>query len=239
MRISQKKKTLLEAFGNRFTTLEHDGGYLLLDKEAPAHLTQQSYGKYIGKVYLSTDADYYVYHDVRYKTIEDLLKAINEYNATLPFDIEIYNPSFIPSFRIEAGVHEYLKSLGFMHEWGQDAYTLKDLYGTIISQIIFEVDRDTCEGKVTRLINSNRWQDAEFKDLDSAVAAVNSLVSVHLSCLQIQTMNSLKALTSSRTAKILDHKLINNGMVEYVTNAKEEAIAYLEQELQRLKESNG
>ena len=236
MRIKQKQKALLDALGNRFTTIEYDGGYLLLDKEQKATLTQQSYGKYIAKIYLSSDGDYYVYQDVRYKDKDTLLTAIEEYNATLPFSVEIYNPSFIPSYRIEAGLSQYLRSLGFVHDWGTEGYTLKDAYGISVCNIVVDVDRDSTNGKVTKVISSSQWQDAEFTDLTTAVAAVNSLISLSFSCLQAQTMNVLKNMTSSRVTKILDHKLVNNGMEEYITNAKDEAIAYLEQELKRLKE---
>lgn len=236
MTITQKKKTLLATLGDRFTTIEHDGGYLLFDKEQEAHLTQQSYGKYIGQIYLSSNGDSYVYREVRYKTVAYLLKAIADYNATLPFDIEIYNPSYIPSYRIEAGLNQYLKSLGFTSDFGSDNYVLKDLYGKEVCTIQFEVDRESTNGHVIRFSGDSKWQESEFTDLDSAVASVNSLVATYLICIHAQITNALSALTSSRATKILDHTIANNGLSEYITDAKEKAIVYLEQELKRLKE---
>lgn len=232
----KQKKGMLNALGDRFTTIEHDGGYLLLDKEQEAHLTQQSYGKYIGKIYLASSGNYYVYRDIHYRNVDNLLKAIEEYNATLPFDIEIYNPSYLPSYKIEAGLHQYLKSIGFTNVSERDTYELKDLYGHSICTLYFSVDSDTAEGKVTRSCGGHKWQDSEFTDLDSAVAAVNSLVATYLACVQAQVMNALNLLMSSRATKILDHTIANNGFDEYITNAKEKAITYLEQELKRLKE---
>ena len=236
MTTTQKRKVLFNALGDRFTTIEHDGGYLLFDKEQEAHLTQQSYGKYIGKIYLASSGDYYVYREIHYHNVDDLLKAIEEYNATLPFDIEIYNPIFKPSYKIEAALSQYLRSLGFVSpKYRDEAYQLKDLYGRDICCILYEVE-DDCSGKVTRYVNNAQWQECEFTDLDSAVAAVNSLVATYLSCVQAQVMNALNRLMSSRAAIILDHTIADNGLSEYVTDAKGKAIVYLEQELKRLKE---
>jgi len=234
-----KKRALLNAFGkkygNRFTILENDGGYVLYDKEQDAKLTSQSYGKYIGKIYLASSGDYYVYREIHYHNVDDLLKAIEEYNATLPFDVEIYNPIFKPSYKIEAALSQYLRSLGFVSptHYGE-AYQLKDLYGRDICCILYEVE-DDCSGKVTRFVNNSQWQECEFTDLDSAVAAVNSLVATYLACVQAQVMNVLNLLMSSRATEILDHTIANNGLSEYITDAKEKAIVYLEQELKRLK----
>ena len=49
-----RAKQLLDAFGKRYTTIEHDGGWCLYDSERPA---RRSNSKYIGKFYLSTNKD--------------------------------------------------------------------------------------------------------------------------------------------------------------------------------------
>ena len=110
-----KDKILLDALGERYVVLEHDGGYCLYDKQRPA---KRSNAKYIGKFYISSDKKQYAFNDKYYKDVESLVKAMDDYNATLPFDADIYCPIFKNSYRIEIALHDYLESLGFTTDRG-------------------------------------------------------------------------------------------------------------------------
>ena len=84
------KNNLLNAFGERYHTIECNGGYVLYDKERES---KRSNEYYLGWFYLASDGKSYVFNDDYYNNVDDLVNAMDEYNKTLPFDQDIYNPS--------------------------------------------------------------------------------------------------------------------------------------------------
>lgn len=234
-RISKKKKALLDAFGDRYIHLEHDNGYLLYDKESSG---KRSNNKYLGWIKISDKQDAYVFNDKDYGTLDDLLEAIEAYNATLPFDPDIYNPLYRKNYMIECALHDYLKEIGFVIEYsGNDTvYVLKDPYGQDICTIIYDVKENTTEGLVRRIINGSRWMEISFDDLDSAVAAINTHVAAYCSITNTVVMKTLGKLTDSRSAKILNKKFDIQTLTIYTEDATQQTIDFLESELKRLKE---
>lgn len=238
-RPEQKRKQMLEAFGERYHLIEHDGGWLLYDKEG--HSTRAN-ALYIGNFYISTDNTRYSFRGDYYNTVDKLIQAMGNYNKTLPFDAEIYNPSYRKHCMIEMALHDYLKALGFKMSWGGydgTIYYIEDSYGQRICTIRVEVKEDTTTGIVTRFIpNSNKWTDAPFTDLDSAIGAVNSILSMYCLSINSITMNVLNALTESRASQVLDVTFDVKKLSAYNEDAKQNTIEHLEKELKRLKGEN-
>lgn len=235
-RPEQKRKQMLEAFGERYQLIEHDGGWLLYDKEG--HSTRAN-ALYLGIFYVSTDNTRYSFRGEYYNTVDKLIQAMEAYNKTLPFDAEIYNPSYRKHCMVEMALHDYLKGLGFKMSWGGyegTTYYIEDAYGQRICTIQVDVKEDTTEGRISRLIpNSNKWTDALFTDLDSAIGAVNSILSMYCLSINAITMNVLNALTESRATQVLDVTFDVKKMSAYKEDAKQKTIELLERELKRLK----
>ena len=143
---------MLEAFGERYQLIEHDGGWLLYDKEG--HSTRAN-ALYIGLFYISTDNTRYSFRGDYYYTVDELIQAMEDYNKTLPFDAEIYNPSYRKHYRVKMALHDYLEGLGFkMSCGGYDGtiYYIEDAYKQRICTIHVEVKEDTTAGRISRLI---------------------------------------------------------------------------------------
>lgn len=236
-RPTQKRKQMLEAFGERYLLLEHDGGWLIYDKEG--HSTRAN-ALYLGIFYISTDNTRYSFRGDYYNTVAELIKAIEAYDKTLPFDAEIYNPSYRKHCMVEMAVHDYLESLGFKMSWKRDAtYYIEDAYGQRICTIQVEVKEDTTTGRITRLIpNSDKWTDALFTDLDSAIGAVNSILAMYCLSINAITMDVLNTLTNARASQVLDVTFDIKKLSAYKEDAKQKTIEHLEKELKRLKGEN-
>lgn len=235
-RPTQKRKQMLGAFGERYLILEHDGGWLIYDKEG---YSKRANALYIGQFYLSTDGTRYSFRGDYYNTVEELIKATEAYNKTLPFDAEIYNPSYRKHCMVEMALHDYLKGFGFKMSWGGNegtTYYIEDAYEQRICTIQVDVKEDTTTGRISRLIpNSNKWTDALFTDLDSAIGAVNSILSMYCLSINAITMNVLNALTNSRASQVLDVTFDVKKLSAYKEDAKQKTIEHLEKELKRLK----
>ena len=234
-----KTKELLSAFGDRYATFENNGGYCLYDKEKPCKRANFSF---LGKFYISTDKTSYVFNDTNYKNVESLISAMDEYNKTLPFSAEIYDPIYKKNYQIECALHDYLTSLGFEMSWKHltPFYTFKDVYGEIVLSLSFEVKEDTTEGKLTRYISngdkySETWIDAPFHDMDSAIGACNTMISTYCALLNSKMMNVLNSLTKSRSAILLKKTFDVATLTEYTEDNQKKVIQYLEEELKRLK----
>lgn len=227
-----KKNDLLKRFGERYIAREHDGGYLLYDKEVKARRANHQYK---GKFYLSSSGDSYVFEDEYYNTPEELIRAMEEWAASLPFDAEIYSPAFKKSYLIECALHDYLTSLGFKYDDGS-TYVLSDAQEKELCTITFKVeDNKTC-GVVTRYIGARSWQDAKFTDLDSAIGACNTILSTYCLLVNGKVMNMMSKMTHSRISSFFNHTFSMKTLSTYTEDARQKAIELMEAELKRLKE---
>lgn len=224
---------MLEAFGDRYLIFKHDGGWIVYDKERHS---KRADILYLGIFYISTNNKYSFRGDY-YNTVDELIKAMEEYNKTLPFDAEIYNPSYRKHCMIEMAVHDYLENLGFKMSWKRDvAYYIEDAYGQSVCTIQVEVKEDTTTGRISRTIpNSDKWTEAPFTDLDSAIGAVNSILAIYCLSINATTMNVLNGLTNARASHILDKTFDMKKMSVFTEDAKQKTIERLEAELKRLK----
>lgn len=235
-RTSNSKKGLISAFGDRYLLLEHDGGYLLSDKERKSKRSKYCY---LGKFYISTNGNKYSFMDNYYEDKDSLITAMDEYNKTLPFDADNFNPINRKNYVIECCVQDYLSDLGFKHKWNSysgDDYVLEDLYGQKICTINVDVTEDTTKGRIRRFIpNTERWTESEFEDLDGAIGAVNSILSMYCLSIQARTANLLNHMTNARSSNILDNTFDISSLEVYSEDTRKKTIEYLEKELERLK----
>ena len=233
-----KDKILLDALGERYEVFEHDGGYCLYDKERPA---KRSNYKYIGKFYVSSNKKQYAFGDKYYDDVESLVKAMDEYNSTLPFDIDIYNPLFKNSYRIEIALSDYLQSLGFARECGRESrYVLNDCYGQCICDLSVLVEENTTRGVITRnIITPDKDKmlraDSLFADLDSAVASVNTILATYVASVDAAAMNVLNKIINSRSAILLDTTFNVRTLSTFTEDGRQRMIEALEKELEQLK----
>ena len=237
-----KDKVLLDALGERYEVLELDGGYCLYDKERPAKRTKY---KYIGKFYISSDKRQYAFNDKYYKDVESLVKAMDDYNATLPFDADIYCPIFKNSYRIEIALHDYLESLGFAMDRGMSGrystrYIKNDCFGQCFCDLNVWVKDETTEGVITRNIltpdeNKVFTTDSPFNDLDSAIASVNTILATYVASINAAAMNILNKITHSRSALLLDTTFDVRNMTKFTEDGRKKMIEVLEKELEQLK----
>lgn len=237
-----KDKILLDALGERYEVLEHDGGYCLYDKQRPA---KRSNAKYIGRFYISSDKKQYAFNDEYYKDVESLVAAMDAYNATLPFDADIYCPIFKNSYRIEIALYDYLDSLGFTKDrWtgGRHGtrYIKNDCYGQCICDLTVWVEYGTTKGVITRNIltpdkSKEFTTDSPFDGLDSAIASVNTILATYVASIDAAAMNILNKITHSRSALLLDTTFDVRNLSKFVKDGRVKMIEVLEKELEQLK----
>lgn len=237
-----KDKILLDALGERYEVLEHDGGYCLYDKQRPA---KRSNAKYIGKFYISSDKKQYAFNEKYYKDVESMVKAMDDYNATLPFDADIYCPIFKNSYRIEIALYDYLESLGFTTERGVGGrygtrYIKNDCFGQCICDLNVWVKDETTEGVITRNIltpdeNKVLTTDSPFNDLDSAIASINTILAAYVASINAAAMNILNKITHSHSALLLDTTFDVRNLSRFVEDGRVKMIEVLEKELEQLK----
>jgi len=232
--MAKKKNSIIKTFTERYTCHEHDGGYLLYDKEGES---QRATALFKGKFYVSTDGKQFSFNDNYYKTVEELVTAMDEWAKTLPFNVEIYNPIFRSNYKIECAIHDYLKSLGFDMSWkhNTDAYILKDNYGKDICTFIVEVEEDTTKGNIRHYVATDRWVETPFNDLDSAIGACNMMLVSYCGVMNAQLTKLLSSLTSSRVGIMMDNTFNMRKLTLTTEDAKQKTIKWLEEELERLK----
>lgn len=241
MTTKQKQQVLLDAFGDNFVIIANNGGYCLYDK---TRYCKRANAQYIGKFYLSNAIDKYIFQDRPYESVESLVGAMDKYNTTLPFSPEVYDPTYRPNHQIEMAVYDYITSLGFkrIQPKGsiQEMYELNEAFGQKVITIELITNKDTSEGIIRRWVYNNQESaqmiDAPFKDLESAIGALNSLLAAYCSMLQVQMLNMFKNMTTARCSIMLDSSFDMKRADMQTKDARQETIEFLEQELKRLKE---
>lgn len=228
---TSKSKELINKFPERYHLIVNGDGYCLYDKEA--HSPRSRY-KYLGFITLDTNKGEFVFNDSSYKDIESLINAINEYNSTLPFDPDIYNPSFKESYRIQMATHDYLCSLGFKSD-DSDAYTLKDGFGQPVVSVFVKVNHDSKSGYVIRTLGNSAEVECPFKDLDSAIAAINSVVGTYIISLQSTITVAINKLTGSRQ-RTIEIGFVPHSLDVYAKDITNKTIELLQSELEKLKQ---
>ena len=225
-----KKKDLLKQFSERYTIMERDGGYLLYDKEGKARRANQLFK---GRFYLSSEGKRFVFQDEYYNTPDELIQAMEDWAATLPFSVELYNPAFKKSYMIECAVHDYLETLGFVRN--ERTCTLSDASGKELCTIECKVEDGKSCGSITRSVSEISWQEAKFTDLDSAIGACNILLSTYFLMVNSLVTGMMSKMTHHRASLFLTKTFDINTFSVHAEDAKQKAIQQLEEELKRLK----
>ena len=235
-----KKNELLNRLGERYYLIEHNGGYLLYDKEVCGRRANYQYK---GKFYLSNSGKNYVFEEEHYATPEELVQAMEKWEEALPFDAEIYNPEYKKSYMIECALYDYLTSLGFTNDntynYG-DHYVLRDVFDREICNITVEVEDGKSCGRLVRMCSSSgstyKTQEAKFTDLDSAIGACNTLLATYFMLLNASSILMLSRLTKARASEFYDKTTDLKSFSIYTEDGRLKAIEQLEAELKRLKE---
>lgn len=238
--IKAKKNALIKAFDDSFWVIQHDGGYCLYDKK---RYCKRANAQYLGKFYINNDGTKYVFRDEYYTDKGGLIKAMDKYNAKLPFSAEIYDPTYRKNYQIEMAVYDYLLSLGFKRIGQKGVYNnmfeLCDAYNQKICTIELITNEDTYTGVVRRLVYQAAYDyriiEVPFKDMDSAIGACNSLLASYTSILNLQMLNIFKNMTDARASIMLDETFDMKKFSVDTKDARQMAIDYLESELKRLK----
>jgi hypothetical protein len=232
------KKKLIKNFGSLFDLIEYEkNSYCLYDKSKKG---QHTVHPYIGTFSLSGDNKKYVFNTKEYKDIPSLLKAMEEYNSTLPFNPEIYNPMYTKNCFVEQALREYLTNAGFVYGGGSaanGAYILKDVYGQTICTLYLKIEMDTTEGVIMRTCSENRWVESVFSSLEEGISACNSIIASYCVAINSIVVSVLDKLTVARANKMEEVSFNLRNFQVYKEDAKKKAIEYLEEELNRLKSS--
>ena len=233
LKLYKMNKKLYKIFGEKYNLIDHEGVYILYDKERQGKRSTQLY---LGYFKLSED-NKFSFNEKCYSTVDELVEAMNVYNETLPFEAEIYNPMFVKHYKIECALHDYLESLGFKHAFGGNStYYLEDYYEQKICTLAVNVTQDTTEGYISRLIpGSDKWTESSFTDLDSAIGAVNTILAMYCISINSITVNVLDKLTNSRVSEVFDVSFDVKSLTTYTEDTKQKTIEKLEKESKRLK----
>ena len=169
------RKLIKTIDATKYIVLKYTNSYLLYLKDSGTYLPH----KYIANFSINKGGNKFVFNDKKYTDFDLMVSDIEDYNKTLPFNCEFYNPSFRTNYFIELCLNEYLTNIGFTRE--MNSYKLKDIDGKTLCIITFEVKDDTYNGSISRVIpDSSSWMCADFKGIDDAISVVNSLVSYAL-----------------------------------------------------------
>ena len=234
-KVKKGKKNLLSAFGDRYRVNEYNGSYILYDKEGHARRETMLF---VGQFYLTDKKDGYIFNDKVYDTTEELIDAMKAWGETLPFDVELYNPSYKPSYRIECAIQDYFKSMGFETEynWRNTTFILRDAYGKDICSFVFNIDEDTAKGDIVLYITDGSWVQSEFTDLESAVGAVNTMIAPYCVLLQSKFTQVFSKLTKARINSLSTVQFDWSKLQSSKTNSIDSTIEMLENEIKLLKE---
>ena len=208
--------------------------YVLYKMEPSLHANTT----YLGTFEIHKNRRDLIFNKGLYNIFDSMVADMEDYNKTLPFDSAIYDPMYRVNARIEMALSDYLKELGLDFDWEKDLFVFRDIHGTVIFGLRFDVKEDTTNGKVQRFNpQTDNWSEATFTDLETAVAACNSLISIYAGTLNAQTAKLLSGLTESRVKEVLDKSIDYNNFQIITEDAREKAIAFMEAELKRLKQS--
>ena len=234
-------KTALEKIREdkkKFTCFEHkDGIYSLFENTPSLHQNVT----YLGEFTIHSNKKDFVYNGERYVSLWSMADAMKEDLEKLPHDPAVYDPNLRLSWRITLAISDYLQSIGLQPiENTNDEYAFLDPSGCIIFTVSFEVKEDDSGKGVVRRFSSNNatYGRAEFEDLDSAIAACNSLIASFTAGIVALGNETLSKMTEARANKFFEYTIKENNLSNIsilVTDLKKKTIEMLERELKLLK----
>lgn len=232
------KHPLIKAFDeNRYWVISWDGGFCLYDKETPCNRANAAF---MGKFYINNNGDKYVFNENYYKTVPELIDAMELWLKAQPFDRTVYDPTYRIHIRLYYAIYDYLIGLGFKKAKqigyrNEDIFVFNDCYGNELYKIYIKIEDDSTKGEVTRYMQNSTWEDCSFDDYDSAFAAINSMLVTFFMTLGGAISNMFDKMTSNRANNVIVHHFDVKTMTEYTANTKKATIEMLEKELEELK----
>lgn len=231
---------MLSALETRYSTIKWKNGYNLYDDNRKAKY--QNGGAFVA--HIEIDNGKYLYQGQKYNNVEDLTNAIESYIATLPFNPELYDPIYKKSYFMMLCCKDYLYQLGFtkVKDYSVDieTYEYKNplLNNTLFKlQIAFDGNGQTT-GKVYQNINDFKWIEISFKDLESAIGAINSMITQNVFITASESVRVLSTINNMRISESINMVEVDSSLNIATTDMKEQLISLLEKELAILKQTN-
>ena len=233
------KKALLgklEEMG--YTALEYNKGrFSLYDNNTKG---KRSNYQYVGTFTLTPNYTHYVFNGERFDDALLMLDCMVAFNESLPFSPEVYDPTYRTHCGVEFAVGDYMEKLGFEAYWNGHAdsccYRYRNsLSGRVDYDIAVSVKDDTTEGTVRLTLMEARWMEAPFTDIESAIGAINTLLSTSLSYNSITTTTLMNLLSEQRSSEFFEKTFSWANFRVITEDAKAKTIAFLETELKKLK----
>lgn len=175
-----------------------------------------------------------------YRSISDLLSAVDLFNQHRMFPPEYYDPGYTKEYITEGKVSWYLTDkLGFKPSRDMNGhmrtYVKKDLYGQLISSIGLDVDKDG-SGRIVRMTTANSWMSNDFTDALDAVAKINGILILELAS---NVSKSLDALTQINAASIkvtgVTKTVVDGSLNVFKEDYQDKIVRELETILDKLK----
>lgn len=223
-----------------------DGRYDLYDKDPKSG--SSSCHKYLGSVVYDSKNQSVMFNGQRYTTIQALDNALKEWEKSLPFSVENYNPMFNEKYRTERCIGDYLQSIGFVYN-GCDGFTKSSLYilnhynpyfsKQVAVEMLVKVDDS---GKTSSISlhyrQSSSFVTSDFDSLEEAIATINSLIEPLLLCGASEFINKHNKISKQRKKANLGEIITVNfrTLQTYSEDLKAKTIEALEEALKRLKE---
>lgn len=175
-----------------------------------------------------------------YKDIDSLDNALCEWEKSLPWPVDTYNPMIIKSANLESRIIWYLtKKLGFkqsMEKW-QIRY-VKNIGPSC--QLYFEIDRGRrgmSEDTLTLITSyGGVYFTQEVDNADSAVAMISAIVRENIFQMSSDMVNTLSILPDTDVPSDIEAFVEDQSFKK--VDFKTTMIALLEKELKKLKGEN-
>ena len=232
------KKKLLEELSDRYKVLKLDSKYSLYDKTR-----KSKYGvdyPFVAQIELNGN---YIYNDTCYKSVEELSVAIDDHIEKLPYNHEFDDPMYNSRAVIEMRCDEYLTNLGLTRSsdtYSHSVYEYRNpLTQVVMVSIFVEVGYDKKEGKIVRLLPDHQWMEVEFNDADSAISAINSMLTSEILISTSGLIGVLNKMNDQRTKNDITMNQLDMSSFKLKTQEmKDQLIKMLEKELETLKSMN-
>lgn len=235
MKLSKKK--MLEALEPKYSILKWENGYNLYDNNRKAQYCNG--GAFVA--HIEIDNGNYIYQGNKYNNVEDLTNAIESYIVTLPFNHEFYDPVYNKTYFVEMCCNEYLNKLGFTRtrdltkDFNTYEYKNPLLGDTLFKLRVVIDDRDKTTGKIYQNITDFKWIEVPFKDLESAIGAINSIVAQNAFIGATSSLKILSGINDMRSDDIVNMVNVSSVFRTSTTDMQEQLIPLLEKELAILK----
>lgn len=224
-----------------------DGRYDLYDKDPNSG--SRTCHKYLGSVVYNSKSQSVMFNGKRYTIIRELENALKEWEESLPFSVECYNPIIREEARTRMCISEYLERIGMERKYCispnvDAAYILKThnvYFGEqALAELTFKVNEDGKSGEIGLFHDScnNAYVSAKFSSLENAIESINSLIEPLLLCSVSKSMELHSKMSKARSCadignlNIISYKTFDT----YSVGLKDKIISELEEALKRLKE---